>query len=111
MKRRPGGGSVRAKRNGTSLFGVPEGEENGRESLFKEVMAENFLALIKDVNFSPGSIINPKQGIKKKFHSWTHRGDAGQRLTRSRREETKPPLNGRCLTAQRPRSGKSYRQI
>lgn len=38
----------------------------------------NVPGLIKDMNFKPGSIINPKRGMKKKFCTRSHHGDAGQ---------------------------------
>lgn len=55
-------------RNNAQLHRGPEGDnrEPERRSLFEEVMAENFPELIKDMNFSSRSTINPKQGIKKK---------------------------------------------
>lgn len=54
-------------RNNAQLHRGPEGDnrEQERRSLFEEVMAENFPELIKDMNFSSRSTINPKQGIKK----------------------------------------------
>ena len=52
-------------RNNAQLHGGPEGDNRiqERQSLFEEMMAENFPELIKDINFSSGSTINPKQGI------------------------------------------------
>ena len=69
-------------RNNAQLHGGPEGDNRiqERQSLFEEMMAENFPELIKDINFSSGSTINPKQGIKKKTnkpktHTRTHHSD------------------------------------
>ena len=69
-------------RNNAQLHRGPEGDnrEQERKSLFKEVMAENFPELIKDMNFSSGSTINPKQGFEKKTktpktHTRTHHSD------------------------------------
>lgn len=39
-------------------------------------MAEDFLELIIDINFSSRNTVNPKQGRKKKIHTWTHHSDA-----------------------------------
>lgn len=67
-------------RNNAQLHGGPERNNRiqERQSLFEEVMAENFPELIKDINFSSGSTINPKQGIKKKKQTKTPHTDPSQ---------------------------------
>lgn len=50
-------------------------EGEGRDSLFKEVMAEDFPELLKDTNFSSENMIKPEQGIKQKIHAWTQHVD------------------------------------
>lgn len=58
--------------------GQRDNREQERQSLFEGVMAENFPELIKDIDFSSRSTINPKQGLKKthkETHTQTHHSD------------------------------------
>lgn len=67
-------------RNNAQLHRGPEGDnrEPERRLLFEEVMTEDFPELIKDMNFSSRSTINPKQGIKKTHTQKTPHTDPSQ---------------------------------
>ena len=94
-------------RNNAQLHGGPEGDNRiqERQSLFEEMMAENFPELIKDINFSSGSTINPKQGIKKKKQTnlkpthgpITVMENSKEILQEAERRENDPPVSGRLL--------------
>ena len=61
------------KCNNIGIMGVPEEEgKQGIESLFEELMTENFPNLVKEKDTSPGSSESPKQAGHKEAYTKAH---------------------------------------